>query len=82
MVVGGEGVRMCQILVKMGYAHHGHFVLVTSNNFCLVGHTPPKTKEMAKKAMGAWAMQARRTYLLLIHTERCWNIPTLNRFLD
>ena len=61
---------MRQILVKMGYARHGHFILVTSNDFCRVGHTAPKTKEMVKKAMCARAMQARRVCLLLIDAKR------------
>ena len=61
---------MRQILVKMGYARHGHFVPVTSNAFYRVGHTAPKTKEMAKKAMCTRAIQARQTCLLLINAER------------
>ena len=52
VMVGGGGIRMRQILVKMGYTCNSHFTLVTSNDFCWVGHTAPKTKEMVKKAMG------------------------------
>ena len=70
VVVGGGGFRMRQILVKMGYAHHGHVVLVNRDDFSRVGHMAPKTKEMAKKAMCAQAMQAHRTCLLLIDAER------------
>ena len=61
---------MRQILVNIGYAHHGHIILVTCNDFCRVGHTAPKTKEMVKKAMYVGAMQACRTYLLLIDVKR------------
>ena len=60
---------MHKILVKMGYALHGHFILVTSNNVCRVGHTAPETKEIVKKSMCARAMQARRMCLLLIDTK-------------
>ena len=60
---------MRQILVKMGYARRGHCVLVTRDDFCRVDHTAPKTKEMVKKAMCAWAMQAHQTCLLLIDTD-------------
>ena len=45
-------------------------VLVTRNDFCRVGDTAPKTKEMVKKAMCARAMQACRTCLLLINAKR------------
>ena len=42
---------MCQILAKLGYACHDHTVLVIHKNFCWVGHTASKTKEMVKKTM-------------------------------
>ena len=50
MMVGGGGVRMRHILVK---------IIFTRSDFCLVGLTALKTKDMVKKAMCTQAMQVR-----------------------
>ena len=60
---------MRQILVMID-ACHGYFILVTSNDFCLVGHTAPKTKEITNDSMCARAIQTCRMCLLLIDAKR------------
>lgn len=48
------GLRMADILYKLGYIKKGHLLTVTRDDLVgqYIGHTAPKTKEVLKKAMG------------------------------
>jgi probable Rubsico expression protein CbbX len=48
------GLRMSDILYKLGYIKKGHLLTVTRDDLVgqYIGHTAPKTKEVLKKAMG------------------------------
>jgi SpoVK/Ycf46/Vps4 family AAA+-type ATPase len=48
------GLKMADILFKLGYIRKGHLLTVTRDDLVgqYIGHTAPKTKEVLKKAMG------------------------------
>jgi probable Rubsico expression protein CbbX len=48
------GLKMADILYKLGYIKKGHLLTVTRDDLVgqYIGHTAPKTKEVLKKAMG------------------------------
>ena len=48
------GLKMAEILYKLGYVKKGHLLTVTRDDLVgqYIGHTAPKTKEVLKKAMG------------------------------
>ena len=48
------GLKMSEILYKLGYVKSGHLLTVTRDDLVgqYIGHTAPKTKEVLKKAMG------------------------------
>ena len=48
------GLKMSDILYKLGYIKKGHLLTVTRDDLVgqYIGHTAPKTKEVLKKAMG------------------------------
>lgn len=48
------GLKMSDILYKLGYIQKGHLLTVTRDDLVgqYIGHTAPKTKEVLKKAMG------------------------------
>ena len=66
------GLKMADILYKLGYIRKGHLLTVTRDDLVgqYIGHTAPKTKEVLKKAMGGVLFIDEAYYLYKPNNER------------
>ena len=66
------GLKMSDILYKLGYIKKGHLLTVTRDDLVgqYIGHTAPKTKEVLKKAMGGVLFIDEAYYLYKPDNER------------
>jgi hypothetical protein len=66
------GMKMADILHRLGYIRSNHMVTVTRDDLegQYIGHTAPRTKEALKKAMGAVRFTDEAYYLYRPENER------------
>ncbi len=78
------GMRMAQILHRLGYIRRDHLVVATRDDLVgqYVGHTAPKTKEVLKKAMGGVLFIDEAYYLYRRENERDYGQETIEILLQ
>jgi len=78
------GLRMSDILYKLGYIKKGHLLTVTRDDLVgqYIGHTAPKTKEVLKKAMGGVLFIDEAYYLYKPDNERDYGAEAIEILLQ
>tara|TARA_E500000178_G_scaffold274089_1_gene272581 strand:+ start:9394 stop:10272 length:879 start_codon:yes stop_codon:yes gene_type:complete len=78
------GLKMADILYKLGYIRKGHLLTVTRDDLVgqYIGHTAPKTKEVLKKAMGGVLFIDEAYYLYKPNNERDYGSEAIEILLQ
>lgn len=78
------GLKMSDILYKLGYIKKGHLLTVTRDDLVgqYIGHTAPKTKEVLKKAMGGVLFIDEAYYLYKPDNERDYGSEAIEILLQ
>ena len=78
------GLKMADILYKLGYIRKGHLIEVTRDDLVgqYIGHTAPKTKEVLKKAMGGVLFIDEAYYLYKPDNERDYGSEAIEILLQ
>ena len=78
------GLKMAEILYKLGYIKKGHLLTVTRDDLVgqYIGHTAPKTKEVLKKAMGGVLFIDEAYYLYKPDNERDYGSEAIEILLQ
>jgi len=78
------GLKMSDILYKLGYIKKGHLLTVTRDDLVgqYIGHTAPKTKEVLKKAMGGVLFIDEAYYLYKPDNDRDYGSESIEILLQ
>ena len=78
------GLKMSDILYKLGYIKKGHLLTVTRDDLVgqYIGHTAPKTKEVLKKAMGGVLFIDEAYYLYKPDNDRDYGAEAIEILLQ
>lgn len=78
------GLRMAELLHRLGYLRRGHLVSVTRDDLVgeFIGHTAPKTKEVIKRAMGGVLFIDEAYYLYKVENERDYGAEAIEILLQ
>ena len=78
------GLKMADILYKLGYIRKGHLLTVTRDDLVgrYIGHTAPNTKEVLKKAMGGVLFIDEAYYLYKPDNERDYGSEAIEILLQ
>lgn len=78
------GLRMAELLHRLGYLRRGHLVSVTRDDLVgeYIGHTAPKTKEVIKRAMGGVLFIDEAYYLYKVENERDYGSEAIEILLQ
>ena len=78
------GLKMADILFKLGYIRKGHLLTVTRDDLVgqYIGHTAPKTKEVLKRAMGGVLFIDEAYYLYKPDNERDYGSEAIEILLQ
>jgi len=78
------GLKMANILFRLGYIRKGHLLTVTRDDLVgqYIGHTAPKTKEVLKKAMGGVLFIDEAYYLYKPDNERDYGSEAIEILLQ
>ena len=78
------GLKMSDILYRLGYIKKGHLLTVTRDDLVgqYIGHTAPKTKEVLKKAMGGVLFIDEAYYLYKPDNERDYGAEAIEILLQ
>jgi probable Rubsico expression protein CbbX len=78
------GLRMGELLHRLGYLRRGHLVSVTRDDLVgeYVGHTAPKTKEVLKRAMGGVLFIDEAYYLYKVNNDRDYGTESIEILLQ
>jgi probable Rubsico expression protein CbbX len=78
------GLKMADILYRLGYIKKGHLLTVTRDDLVgqYIGHTAPKTKEVLKKAMGGVLFIDEAYYLYKPDNERDYGAEAIEILLQ
>ncbi len=78
------GLRMADLLHRLGYLRRGHLVSVTRDDLVgeYIGHTAPKTKDVIKRAMGGVLFIDEAYYLYKVENERDYGAEAIEILLQ
>lgn len=78
------GLKMSDILYRLGYVKKGHLLTVTRDDLVgqYIGHTAPKTKEVLKKAMGGVLFIDEAYYLYKPDNDRDYGAEAIEILLQ